>query len=161
VSAGGAGRPARRSRSRIAFTPSRVQREFLELRGARRGVGQGGGPWSPGRVLGRRLDHLLAILAAADPRASGRLTQAQFDLAVEVLRRCEPWAIHPPTIVLLHLFIEAQLAGGGAAGVAPEAAGLVGAMGALSFVEKLCLVDAAEAACFAAFCAEEARRDRP
>ncbi|HVT59518.1 MAG TPA: hypothetical protein VHR45_14085 [Thermoanaerobaculia bacterium] len=113
---------------------------FLAKRGAR--SHRGGGEFNRSVVLHRSLQTLRVLLDSCDPRKSKGLAPAFVDLATSLLPA--PWTLKPfeiehlPTILERAPEFEATVA---AAGV--EARELLAALAALSFAEKVWLVDQA------------------
>ncbi|HVT56899.1 MAG TPA: hypothetical protein VHR45_00740 [Thermoanaerobaculia bacterium] len=114
--------------------------DFLAQRGGR--SHRGPGDFSRSAILHRSLDHLRLLLAHHDPLKNGRLSPEQHELAIHVLP--EPWKLRAFEIEHLEGVIErapdfaAALA---AKRMKPEK--FLAAIGALTFGEKLALLDQA------------------
>ncbi|HVT14667.1 MAG TPA: hypothetical protein VHQ90_00610 [Thermoanaerobaculia bacterium] len=113
---------------------------FLERRGAR--AHRGGGEFSRSAALQRSLATLRAVLEDCDPLRHGRISATQRDLVVRLLP--VPWAMTAFEVEHLGGYLEharGYAEALRAAGV--EAAELAAALAALSFCEKMALVDQA------------------
>jgi hypothetical protein len=113
---------------------------FLERRGAR--SHRGGGEFSRSAALQRSLATLRAVLEDSDPLGHGRISAAQRDLVVRLLPA--PWAMTAFEVEHLDGYLEraeGYAEALRAAGV--EAGELAAAVAALTFCEKLALVDQA------------------
>ncbi|HVT19080.1 MAG TPA: hypothetical protein VHQ90_23245 [Thermoanaerobaculia bacterium] len=113
---------------------------FLERRGAR--AHRGGGEFSRSAALQRSLTTLRAVLEDSDPVRRGRISATQRDLVVRLLPA--PWAMTAFEVEHLGGYLErteGYAEALRAAGV--EAAELAAALAALTFCEKMALVDQA------------------
>ncbi len=120
----------------VQITPADVR--FLEKRGAR--SHRGGGPFSRSVALHRALQMLGDVLDHSDPRRTRALPEAMHQAIVRVLP--EPWNLKAFEVEHLATILERApgfAAGAITAGVEPTA--LLATVTALSFPEKLALLD--------------------
>jgi hypothetical protein len=111
---------------------------FLEKRGAR--SHRGGGPFSRSVVLHRTLQMLGDVLEHSDPRRTRALPEAMHGVVVRVLP--EPWNLKAFEVEHLATILErAPGFGAAAAAAGVDSAALLATVAALSFPEKLALLD--------------------